>query len=291
MNQVATVGSQHSEPKTLLEHAAEMKERQRGGVSPDANTFAVLMDAYGIERSLKKMKGCLDEMERRDLEPSIGHFHFIIRAYAACARETDDKDAEAQFQELLQRCLAPTEATFGALIDMYAQNGQPKKAEEKLEQKTLHFRYPLNKKDCSMMVNAHANAAQDGSAHVHKAVKWHNKIRTLFPDDLDLYDYTVIIKACARARPKRLDLACEVFRQLHADGMQPDHFNIVTLQSVAGKNKVQGLMEEFGVDTKRLEEEFQAFGDEHNFDGQRLNRKMWKFREVEDFEDVEEFEE
>ena len=258
------------------------EEMESCGIDADASTFAVLMDAYGIAKNLQNAEWCLEEMGRRNLTPSISHFNILISAYA---RQGLGGKAEAVFQKLPSQDLRPDVHTFGAMIDMYAQLGKPAEAEEKLMQKLREMGCELDKTSCCMMMNAHANAAKganDGIDHVHEAVGWQRKIRDTFGNSsIQVYDYTVLFKACARATPRRLELACALFREQVDAGIQPDLFNIRTLCSVGHGREmdtINTLIEELEIDVQQLETEFQDIGDEHNFDQSNLNRKLWKLK-------------
>ena len=51
-----------------------------------------------------------------------------------------------------------------------------------------------------------------------------------YPDEV--YDYTVLFKACASARPKELARACQLFKEQVRADIEPNHFNIQTLWGV-----------------------------------------------------------
>ena len=261
--------------KQLEEVERWFNQMLSGGIDPDAKTFAVLMDAYGISKNLDHAEWCVTEMDRRNLALDINHFSILIGAFA---RVKDTSKAEDKLGELLARGLAPTSHTFGALIDMYAQLGQPEEAEVKLQQKLQDFNMALDKKDCCMMMNAHANAG-----NLEEAIRWQQRIKDTFGwESIQVYDYTVLFKACARARPKQLDSACELFREQVGAGIQPDHFNIQTLRSVGAKanaHVITALIDEMGIDAERLADEFEAAGQEYNFAQTEFNRKLWKLKE------------
>eukprot|EP00438_Fugacium_kawagutii_P000064 Skav233938 [mRNA] locus=scaffold2378:21962:24413:- [translate_table: standard] len=273
----------------LEESERWFQKMESSGIDADANSFAVLMDAYGIDMQIQKVEWCMAEMERRNLIPTESHFSILIKAYARQAtsgganeRKQASEAAEAVFQDLVARGLKPALLTFAAMVDMYAQQGKPTEAEEVLAQKLHHF--PMDKKDCCMMMNAHANAVcgkpEDG-LHVDEAIRWQEKIKADFGfSSIQVYDYTVLLKACARSKPKQVDLACRLFCEQVQGGIQPDHFNIQTLHSVGGAQNaatINKVIKEMGIDTGKLKADFQAVGDEYNYD-EKLNRKLWKLK-------------
>lgn len=288
----------HGKLNQLEEAERWFDQMTSDGIAADANTFAVLMDAYGIADNLEKAEWCLAEMDRRDLSPQISHYTILISAYARkeISKHKDAEgaevkfhlkentehaeQAEVKFEELIMRGLSPTAHTFGAMIDMYAQLAEPEKAKNTLQEKLKVFGLPLDKQDYCMMVNAYANARL-----LDEALSWHERIKDEFGhNSIEVYDYTVLLKACART--KQLECACQIFREQLRAGIQPDHFNVKTLYSVGqvcnNPSAIRDLLMEMEIDTERLKDEFQAIGDEYNFNQIELNRKLWKLKEVEE---------
>ncbi|CAK9008820.1 unnamed protein product [Durusdinium trenchii] len=249
-------------------------DMESSGVPADEKTFCVLMDAYGIAKDTERAEWCMHEMHGRGMTPTLSHFNVLISAFATRAAQKYRGDtqkwceqAEQCFDNLTRSGLQPSEHTFGALIDMYAQMGEPLKAEEKLRLK-IEEGLKLSDKDCSMMMNAYANASD-----LPGALRWHKKVKEL-STALHARDFTPLLKACAKA--KRPDLACDIFRQVVESRVKPDHFQIVTLIGATGKNTALKLCNELGVNTEQAKREFDAIGDEHNFSPTQLNRKLWK---------------
>lgn len=240
-------------------------------VQPDNRTYACLMDGYLLAKNLPRAEVCMEDLKLAGLVPEQSHFNILING---CARNGEDDRATDYFDQMVSSGLHPNSHTFGALLDMYAQQGDTANAEQLLDAK-IDAGFPRSKADCCMMMNAHSNAARkdDSINHIDKAYAWQDEVlRNHGP--LVVTDCTPLLKACARA--KCPNMAEKLFRQQIGRGIRPDLFNIKTLASAVGRSRARQLCEDLGVDIEFAKREFEAVGDEFNFDESTLNRKLWK---------------
>lgn len=122
-----------------------------------------------------------------------------------------------------------------------------------------------------MLMNAYANAGK-----VKEAQKWQHELLT-HVDKLQAYDYTPLLKGCARSRNKGgKQLAADIFREQVGNGVEPDHFNLRTLKSAVGEEAFKELCAELHVNPERARLHFEGTCQELSVNSNFLKQKAWK---------------
>lgn len=253
-----------------------MQKMEDAGVAPNSICFQCMMKACANAKHPDAAGKWFRLMQAAGHKTTTVSYNVLISAYTDRLAESsshegkrppDFQKALEWFNELMQSSLRPSAQTYASFINAHAQLGSHEDSLCWLQQKT-RAGFPHAAQDCGMMMNAYANKGQ-----VALADEWLQKLFQI-AGRLEVYDYTTLLKACAKARDP--DRAKAFFLQQLQQGVQPDQFNLRTLESAVGHAKFQLLCADLTVDTAAVRADFVAVGDELSFDKEFLKRKPWK---------------
>jgi len=220
--------------KQLPEAMKVLSEMQREGIVPDQRTYSTLAEACGNVGDVARVMEMRERMGQgapRELE--LACLEALIKAYAVIR---DVGGAEAALADLERQGMRLTTKGHAALMDAYANAGQPHRVKECIEQMREGGTQP-NKVHYSILLKAFCNDNMiDEALDVLQT-------EILVPDAVC---FNIVIHAAIRTQD--LDALVRVLRIMEHSGVPPDAQTREALDragSTAASLKVGALLSSF----------------------------------------------
>ncbi|KAJ6708233.1 PENTATRICOPEPTIDE REPEAT-CONTAINING PROTEIN 1 MITOCHONDRIAL [Salix viminalis] len=98
---------------------------QNWGISPNLQTYLIMVNEYCKQEDLALAFGILEQMEEMGLKPNVAIYDCII---ACLSQQRRISEAETLFHRMLENGVDPDEVAYMTMINAYARNGKGVKA-------------------------------------------------------------------------------------------------------------------------------------------------------------------
>jgi len=234
-----------------------VQKMEEHGVPLGQVTFNCLINAHAMAGKSTKAAEWLARMEDSGVTPSLVSYNCIIKGFTARgdvpkATEWLQKASEAHRLNLF---------SYAPFVSHFGRQGLPQEAEEWFAEAMAAGVEGPHRSLFGHVVVAYANARD-----LHGARAWCQKLLACGGGDLQVWEYTQLLKACSPSREcAKKGMACaaaEIFREQLGKAVAPDQFNLTQLAKAVGAEAAEALCKELGVDIVMVQQQYEAMRDE-----------------------------